>query len=91
MNVKEKALELIAQHNLEGKSYDVIPREDFGEDFFEGQFLYYAHYTGKNNQRVAVGFKQYRGHFFSYGENKPLNVDQAIEGLVKQLSEIPLK
>ena len=33
MHVKNKALELIENYNLNEKHYEVIPRKEFGENF----------------------------------------------------------
>ena len=95
MHVKTKALELIENYNLNGKHYKVIPRKEFGEDFFDGQYFFLAdyHLDSENRfQKKTIGFKQRGEDFFEYyGKGNLLNVDGAIKSLERQLSEIPLK
>src|SRR3990167_9358678 len=73
MHVKTKALELIENYNLNGKHYKVIPRKEFGEDFFDGQYFFLAdyHLDSENRfQKKTIGFKQRGEDFFEYyGKN----------------------
>ncbi|MBI2004227.1 hypothetical protein HYS72_02065 [Candidatus Pacearchaeota archaeon] len=76
MHVKYKALDLIEKYNLSGKRRIVIPRNDFGELFFNGQYFFIAHYFLDSGKRKIIGFKQRGEDFFEYNskERKRLNV-----------------
>ena len=95
MHVKNKALELIEIYNLNEKHYKIIPRKDFGEIFYDGQYFFLAdYYLDPENrfQKKTIGFKQRGEDFFEYySDGNLLNVDGAIKSLEKQLSKIPLK
>lgn len=95
MHVKNKALELIEDYNLNEKHYKIIPRKNFGEFFFNGQAFFLADYyldPEKRFQKKTIGFKQRGEDFFEYyGKGNLLNVDGAIKSLERQLAEIPLK
>jgi len=88
MHVKNKALELIEDYNLNEKHYKIIPRKDF----FDGQYFFLADYSLSSEEKKTIGFKQRGEDFFEYyGKGNLLNVDEAIKSLERQLSEIPLK
>ena len=92
MHVKNKALELIENYNLNEKHYKVIPKKEFGENFYDGQFFFLADYYLDPIKKKTIGFKQRGEDFFEYyGKGNLLNVDEAIKSLERQLSEIPLK
>ncbi len=92
MHVKNEALRLIEEYNLDVKHYKLTPRETFGEECYS-QFFFYADYSPKPKEKKTIGFKQGGEDFFGYNSEGRLikleNVDKAIENLSLQLANIP--
>ncbi len=92
MHVENKVLELINEYNSYNNHRKVIPMKDFGKPFLQDTARYFVKYKLSSKGEKIIGFKQREEWFYAYGDGAiPLNIDQAIEILERQLSEIPLQ